>query len=413
VSGVRAFFPDRAAAGLCRGLPQRTWGILRAPAAPATCCPAAGISRGSRVLDSSLSCRAGPPLAAGDVETRTTHVPARGRRRAALIRRPHCGARIHARRDEDLSQALPCATWVLPRTQVACRSLVLCRADSLRCPRAITHSRPPDPEAIERQGACRLPSAIWRRPSLMTSPDRYPDPITRKTLAVTIAASWTSLTGCSLGRRRRACPSATIATFPSVPVRDTFAAATARRRSRCPPCPRKIWPAFREDRRLNHAIQHGRDHPDRHRHSGPGLLRQNWPRARHQEASALAESGRSATLSSAFLHADARGPCPGSPLEGSRTTLSPAAAGSHPMHRLFGQALPCPSPTLRPLPSDPPPGPAMPVQSRHSPFAWPPCLLRKAAGPGERPQRKRGQRPGGFRETAAALPPGRPRHDRC
>jgi hypothetical protein len=142
---------------------------------------------------------------------------------------------------------------------------------------------------------------------------------------------------------------------------------------------------------------HGRGHPDPPpAQPGPRLLRQETGRGQDpQRSPARAETaGQQCYL--ACLQADARRAAaqPGGPGGQQGNDSAASAAGSHPRHRLFGQAIPGPGHHPTATPSGPPPGPA---RSRgtagHSSIATLPPATPKVQV--ERPQRSEDERPGG------------------
>jgi transposase len=179
---------------------------------------------------------------------------------------------------------------------------------------------------------------------------------TKKKLAVAVAASGTSLTqifgvapivaATVIGGARAA------SRFPD---RDHFAAYNGTAPIEVSSGPRKIYRLSRRgNRRLNHAIHMAAVTQIHYRHSA-GRAYYDRKRAEGKTPKEALRSLKRRISDAIFAHlqADARQAAahtngPG----GQRGNDSVAsAAGSHPRHRLFGQATPGPGPTLRPRPA--------------------------------------------------------------
>jgi hypothetical protein len=98
-----------------------------------------------------------------------------------------------------------------------------------------------------------------------------------------------------------------------------------------------------------------------------------------------------ACLQADARHAAARAKGPGGQ-QGNGSAAS--AAGSHPRHRLFGQATPGPGHHTTTAAATPAPGPAAPGGAGHSPIAATPPPAKPQVQV-ERPQRSEDERPGG------------------
>jgi hypothetical protein len=172
-------------------------------------------------------------------------------------------------------------------------------------------------------------------------------------------------------------------------------------RSRCPPNtgPRKVYRLSRRgNRRLNHAIHMAAITQIRHRHS--------QGRAYYDKKLAEGKTGKEAPRSLkrqvsnaifACLQADARRAAAHAKGPGGQqgNDSAASAAGSHPRHRLFGQATPGPGHHPTTVTGGPPPGPARSRdRAGHSSIAATlPSATPKVQV--ERPQRSEDERPGG------------------
>ena len=193
---------------------------------------------------------------------------------------------------------------------------------------------------------------------------------TRARIAAVVAASKTTLTEIYRGRARSSPPrsSATSATSRALPSSDRFAAYNGTAPIEVSSGPRKIYRLSRRgNRRLNHAIHMAAVTQIRNRHSEG--------RAYYDRKIAEGKTGKEALralkrrISDAiFAHlqadarraADARGKVGPGGQPGNDSVAS--VAGSHPEHRLFGQATPEPAISLRRPPRRSPgaqPGPAI------------------------------------------------------
>ena len=223
---------------------------------------------------------------------------------------------------------------------------------------------------------------------------------TRKKLAITVAAAGTSLTGLfGVGPVIAAAVIGDVRDVSRFPGRDHFAAYDGTAPIEVSSGPRKVYRLSRRgNRRLNHAIHMAAITQIRHRHSDgrayydKKLAEGKTPREALRSLKRQVSNAIFACLQADARRAAARAKGPGGQ-QGNDSVAS--AAGSHPRHRLFGQATPGPGHHPTATASDPPPGPAS-AQGRaaHSsiaatlPSAQPQVQV-------ERPQRSEDERPGG------------------
>jgi hypothetical protein len=231
---------------------------------------------------------------------------------------------------------------------------------------------------------------------------------TRKKLAVAVAAAGTSLTGLSgVGPVIAAAVIGDVRDVARFPGRDHFAAYNGTAPIEASLGQRKVYRLSRRgNRRLNHAIHMAAVTQVRHRHSrgraccdkklAEGKTPKEAPRALKRPVS----NAIFACLQADARRAAARAKGPGGQ-QGNDSVAS--AAGSHPRHRLFGQATPgARSPHYdrdrRPAAwSRPWPGYSWPFLDRCHP------AVGDAAGPGVAPAAKRGRTTWRCRETTATL----------
>jgi hypothetical protein len=245
------------------------------------------------------------------------------------------------------------------RTQVACRlHAVLGELIPGGVPRAITTARAARIlRAIEAAGAveaarCELAAAFLD--DLRRIDTRIRE--TRKKLAVTIAASGTSLTGLfGVGPVVAAAVIGDVRDVSRFPGRDHFAACDGTAPIEVSSGPRKICRLSRRgNRRLNHAIHMAAITRIRHRHSqgracyDKKLAEGKTPKEALRSLKRQVSNAIFACLQADARRAAARVKGPGGQ-QGNDSVAS--AAGSHPRHRLFGQATPGPDPRLRPTAS--------------------------------------------------------------
>ena len=178
---------------------------------------------------------------------------------------------------------------------------------------------------------------------------------TRKRLTVTVKASGTSLTGIfGVGPVIAAIVIGCVTDVSRFASRDRFAAYNSTAPIEVSSGNSKVHRLSRRgNRRLNHAVHMAAVTQIRHRHSdgrayfdrkiAEGKTRKEALRALKRKVSDTIYSRLQADALKATQTAVARGPG-GQP--GNDSVAS--AAGSHPGHRLFGQATPGPASTLRP-----------------------------------------------------------------
>jgi len=289
------------------------------------------------------------------------------------------------------------------RTQVVCRlHAVFCELVPGGFSKAITAGQaaqvlgsitPPDAVAAAR---CELAAAFID--DLRGIDARIRE--TRKKLAVAVQAAGTSLTGLfGVGPVIAAAVIGDVRDVSRFPGRDHFAAYNGTAPIEVSSGPRKIYRLSRRgNRRLNHAIHMAAVTQVRHRHSqGRAYYDKKLAEGKTPKEAMRALKRQVSNAIFACLQADARraaaraeGPG-GQP--GNDTVAS--AAGSHPRHRLFGQATPGPGHHPTTAVSNPAPEPAAARgRGSHSsiaatlPSAQPQVQV-------ERPQRSEDERPGG------------------
>ncbi len=205
---------------------------------------------------------------------------------------------------------------------------------------------------------------------------------TRKKLAVAVAAAGTSLTGLfGVGPVIAAAVIGDVRDVSRFPGRDHFAAYNGTAPIEVSSGPRKVYRLSRRgNRRLNHAIHMAAITQIRHptARAAPTTTR-SWPRARPRKEALRSLKRQVSNAIFACLQADARraaarGEGPGGQ-QGNDSVAS--AAGSHPRHRLFGQATPGPGHHPTATPGSPPPGPARGRGTLAIPRSLPPCRRRR------------------------------------
>jgi transposase len=382
--------------------PQRTWAVEGAGGIGHLLAQQL-LSAGERVLDvpPKLGARV-RLLAAGDVnkndpnDARSVAIAAL---RSAGVRevRPDDHAavlKVWSKRHKDLGRT---------RTQVACRlHAVLCELVPGGVSKAITAGQatqllgsitPPDAVAAAR---CELAAAFIEDLRRIDAQLRE----TRKKLAVAIRAAGTSLTGLfGVGPVVAATVIGDVRDVSRFPGRDHFAAYDGTAPIEVSSGPRKIYRLSRRgNRRLNHAIHMAAVTQVRYRHShGRAYYDKKLAEGKTPKEALRALKRQVSDAIFACLQADARRAAarakdPGGQ-QGNDSVAS--AAGSHPRHRLFGQATPGPCPHPTTAAGTPAPGPARAHGGAgHSsvaatlPSATPQVQV-------ERPQRSEDERPGG------------------
>jgi len=374
--------------------PQRTWAVEGAGGTGHLLAQQL-LAAGERVLDvqPKLGARV-RLLAAGDVnkndpnDARSVAVAAL---RSAGVRevRPDDHAavlKIWSKRYRDLGRT---------RTQVACRlHAVLGELIPGGVPKAITTARAARVlRAIEAAGAveaarCELAAALLDDLRRVDTGIRE----TRRKLAVTVAASGTSLTRLfGVGPVVAAAVTGDVRDVSRFGGRDHFAACNGTAPIEVSSGQRKVCRLSRRgNRRLNHAIHMAAITQIRHRHSqgrayyDKKLAEGKTPREALRSLKRQVSNAIFACLQADARRAAARAGGPG----GQQGNDSAAcAAGSHPRHRLFGQATPGPGPHTTTVAS------SGRGRAGHSPVAatLPPPMPQVQA---ERPQRSEDERPG-------------------
>ena len=223
---------------------------------------------------------------------------------------------------------------------------------------------------------------------------------TRKKLAAAVAAAGTSLTGLyGVGPVIAAVVIGDVRDVSRFPGRDHFAAYNGTAPIEVSSGPRKIYRLSRRgNRRLNHAIHMAAVTQVGHRHSqgrayyDKKLAEGKTPKEALRSLKRQVSNAIFACLQADARRAAARAKGPGGQ-QGNDSVAS--AAGSHPRHRLFGQATPGPSHHTTTAASNPAPGPAsLRGRAGHSSIAanTPSAKPRVQV---ERPQRSEDERPGG------------------
>ena len=355
--------------------PQRTWAVEGAGGVGHLLAQQL-LAAGERVLDvqPKLAARV-RLLAAGNInkndpnDARSVAVAALRSAEVREARRDDHAAvlKIWSKRYGDLGRA---------RTQVACRlHQVLCELIPGGVSKEITAGHAG--RILETiTPADTVEAARWELAAELTEDLRGADAAireTRKKIAAAVRAAGTSLTGLfGVGPVIAAAAIGDVRHVSRFPDRDHFAAYNGTAPIEVSSGGRKIWRLSRRgNRRLNHAIHMAAITQIRYRHS-PG-------RAYYDKKLAEGKTGKEALrclkrqISDAIfacLQADARRAAAaaakspgGQPGNGSASS----AAGSHPEHRLFGQATPGPAthPTTPPGADTPAPLPA-PLPSRAS-----------------------------------------------
>ena len=289
------------------------------------------------------------------------------------------------------------------RTQVVCRlHAVLCDLVpggvsrpiyAARAARILEQITPPDAVAAAR---CELAAAFLEDLRRIDAQIRD----TRNKLAATVQASGTTLTGIfGVGPVIAAAVIGDVRDVSRFPGRNHFAAYDGTAPIEVSSGPRKIYRLSRRgNRRLNHAIHMAAVTQVRHRHSeGRAYYDKKLAEGKTPKEALRALKRQVSNAIFACLQADARRAAARAEGPGGQPGNDSAAcaAGSHPGHRLFGQATPGPGHHTTTAASNPAPEPAT-GQGRgsHSPVA---ATLPSATPQvqAERPQRSEDERPGG------------------
>ncbi|HJY59076.1 MAG TPA: IS110 family transposase [Streptosporangiaceae bacterium] len=382
--------------------PQRTWAVEGAGGTGHLLAQQL-VSAGERVLDvqPKLGARV-RLLAAGDVnkndpnDARSVAVAALRSAGVREVRADDHAAvlKIWSKRYRDLGRS---------RTQVVCRlHAVLGELIPGGVPKAITAARAARVlKAIRAEGAVQ--AARWELAAAFLEDLRRIDAgirETRKKLAAAVAAAGTSLTGLfGVGPVIAAAVIGDVRDVSRFPGRDHFAAYNGTAPIEVSSGRRKVYRLSRRgNRRLNHAIHMAAITQIRHRRSqGRAYYDKKLAEGKTPKEALRALKRQVSNAIFACLQADARRAAArlGGPGGQQGNDSAASAAGSHPRHRLFGQATPGPGHHPTTVTGGPPPGPA---RSRgtagHSSIAakLPPATPQVQV---ERPQRSEDERPGG------------------
>jgi transposase len=382
--------------------PQRTWAVEGAGGTGHLLAQQL-VAAGERVLDvqPKLGARV-RLLAAGDVnkndpnDARSVAVAALRSPGIRVVQPDDHAAvlKIWSKRYRDLGRT---------RTQVVCRlHAVLGELIPGGVPKVITTARAGRvlkairPEGAVQAARCELAAAFLD--DLRRIDAQLRD--TKKQLAAVVAATGTSLTGLfGVGPVIAAAVLGDVRDVSRFPGRDHFAAYNGTAPIEVSSGPRKVYRLSRRgNRRLNHAIHMAAITQVRQRHS--------QGRAYYEKKLAEGKTGKEALRSLkrqvsnaifACLQADARRAAARAKGPGGQQGNDSVAsvAGSHPRHRLFGQATPGPGNHPTTAAASPAPGPAgARGRAGHSSIAatLPPTPPQVQV---ERPQRSEDERPGG------------------
>jgi len=378
--------------------PQRTWAVEGAGGLGHLLAQQL-LSAGERVLDvpPKLGARV-RLLAAGDTnkndpnDARSVAVAALRSAGVREVRADDHAAvlKIWSKRHRDLGRA---------RTQAACRlHAVLCELIPGGVSKAITAAAAARLlESIAPAGAveaarCELAAAFTE--DLRGIDARIRE--TRKKLAVAVQATGTSLTGLyGVGPVVAAVVIGDVRGVSRFPGRDHFAACNGTAPIEVSSGPRKIYRLSRRgNRRHGHAIHMAAVTQIGHRHSqGRACYDKKLAEGKTPKEALRSLKRQVSNAIFACLHADARQVAAraGSPGGQPGNDSASSAAGSHPRHRLFGQATPGPGHHTTTATSNPAPGPAHARgRAGRSPVAATPPQVQA-----ERPQRNEDQRSGG------------------
>ncbi len=287
------------------------------------------------------------------------------------------------------------------RTQVVCRlHAVLCELVPGGVSKAITAG-----QAAQVLGSITLPDAVAAARGELAA--AFIDDLrgidarireTRKKLTVAVQAAGTSLTGLfGVGPVVAAAVLGDVRDVSRFGGRDHFAAYNGTAPIEVSSGQRKVYRLSRRgNRRLNHAIHMVAITQIRHRHSeGRAYYDKKLAEGKTPKEALRALKRQISNAIFACLQADARRATARAKDPGGQqgNDSDSSAAGSHPRHRLFGQATPVPGHHTTTAASTPAPGPAR-GRAGHSPIAATlPSATPKVQV--ERPQRSEDERPGG------------------
>jgi len=307
--------------------------------------------------------------------------------------------KIWSKRYRDLGRA---------RTQVVCRlHAVLCElvpggvSKAITAPRAARLVASIAPSGAVEAARAELAAAFLE--DLRSVDARIRE--TRKTLAAAVQTAGTSLTGLfGVGPVIAAAVIGDVRTVSRFPGRDHFAAYNGTAPIEVSSGPRKIYRLSRRgNRRLNHAIHMAAVTQIGHRHSqGRAYYDKKLAEGKTPKEALRALKRQISNAMFACLQADARRAAASAKSPGGQqgNDSVASAAGSHPRHRLFGQATPGPGHHTTTASGGPAPGPAPQDRSRaqgkagHSSIAATPPSAQPQVQV-ERPQRSEDERPGG------------------
>ena len=343
--------PDQAVklVAWAQAWPERTWAVEGARGLGRLLARQL-VAAGERVLDvqPKLAARV-RLLEAGDTnktdpdDARSVAVAAlRSKSRQEVTADGHAGVlKVWAKRHRDLSRT---------RNQVVCRlHAVLCELipggvpDEITAGQAARILEQVAPAGAVAQAHCQLAAELLADICHLDAQRRE----VKKKLAAAVTASGTSLTEVSgVGPVIAATVIGDVITVARFPSRDHFAAYNGTAPVEVSSGQKKIYRlSLRGNRRLNHAVHMAAITQIRHKHSdGHAYYQRKLAEGKTHKEALRCLKRRISDAIYARLRADARKGGPG----GQPGNLSASrAAGSHPEHRLFGQATPGPEPSLR------------------------------------------------------------------
>ena len=249
--------------------------------------------------------------------------------------------KVRAKRHRDLSRT---------RNQVVCRlHAVLCELipggvpDEITAGQAARILEQVAPAGAVAQARCELAAELLADIRHLDAQRRE----VKKKLAAAVTASGTSLTDVfGVGPVIAATVIGDVITVARFPSRDHFAACNGTAPAGVSSGPRKIYRlSLRGNRRLNHAVHMAAITQIRHKHSdGRAYYQRKLAEGKTRKEALRCLKRRISDAIYARLRADARKAGPGGQ-PGNDTGSS--VTGSHPGHRLFGQATSGPEPSLR------------------------------------------------------------------